>query len=269
MVDIEKNLHDMRYLNWSKSRKSSGTAGSFMKAYDDSGTIKKHYKLSDYDPVRGIIGHECVNEIIVQRLLRILGIRHLEYKLIHALINLEGSELETWLCESEDYKQDGESKIAFEDYYAIDKKDEQSPLDFCKERGWENYIYQMLIADYLILNRDRHGANIEVLRSTKNKTVRLAPLFDHGLSLVCRCHNIDELNKFDIMEDRRVQAFIGSGSTLENLRIVPKEVVCRLPELHEKDFDTLFTDLADILSKEYQEKIKEMIRRRWNSLGNI
>ena len=47
--------------------------------------------------------------------------------------------------------------------------------------GWEDYIYQMLVVDYLILNQDRHGANIEVLRNSRKKTVRLAPLFAHGL----------------------------------------------------------------------------------------
>ncbi len=268
MGDIEKGLQDMRYLSWTKIRKSSGTAGSFLKAYDDSGTKKRYYKLSDYDPVHGIIGHECVNEIIVQRLLRFLEIDHLDYKLIHALITVDDREMETYLCESEDFKEKGESKIAFEDYYAIEKKSRQSPLDFCKEHGWEKYIYQMLVIDYLVLNRDRHGANIEVLRSSK-KGVRLAPLFDHGLSLVCRCHNTDELYKFDVMEDRRVQAFIGSGSTLENLKYVPKKAIRGLPKLQEKDFDRLFDDLDGIMLNDYQDKIRDMIRRRWMSLGNI
>ena len=31
----------------------------------------------------------------------------------------------------------------------------------------------MLAVDYIILNRDRHGANIEVLRNPKKKTIRL------------------------------------------------------------------------------------------------
>ena len=269
MSDIVKGLQDLRYLNWTKSRKSSGTAGSFLKAYDDSGTVKKYYKLSDYDSVRGIIGHECVNEIIVQRLLRLLGIEHLEYQLVHALIDLNDHEIETYLCESEDYKKKGEAKIALEDYYALEKKEGQTPFDFCIENGWDEYIYYMLITDYLILNRDRHGANIEVLRSAKTKSIRLAPLFDHGLSLVCRCHTADELKQYDVLEDKRVQAFIGSGSTLENLKMVPKEIIGPLPELSENDFDSLFDDLFEILGKEYCKKIREMIRERWYSLGNF
>lgn len=274
MRDVEKQLMDMRYLTWTKSRKSSGTAGSFLKAYDDIGKKKKYYKLSDYDPIQGIIGHECVNEIIVQRLMDLLGIEHLTYRLIHAMVSIEDQEYETYLCESEDFKEKGESKIPLEDYYAIEKRDGQTPLDFCMERGWADYIYQMLVIDYLVLNRDRHGANIEVLRSPKKKSIRLAPLFDHGLSLVCRCHNIDELERFDIMEDKRVQAFIGSGSiynrsTYENVRLVPREFLSSLPQLKEEDRNILFEDLEGILPAEYFEKIWDMIWRRWLSLGNL
>ena len=43
-----------------------------------------YYKLSDYDSVKGIIGHESINEIIVDRLLTILGVEHLAYQLIYA-----------------------------------------------------------------------------------------------------------------------------------------------------------------------------------------
>lgn len=44
MNDIISDLQDMRYLNWTRTRKSSGTAGSFLKAYDDSGKKKKILK---------------------------------------------------------------------------------------------------------------------------------------------------------------------------------------------------------------------------------
>lgn len=50
---------------------------------------KIYYKLSNYDSEKGIIGHECVNEIIVDRLLSILGVEHLEYQLIHADIEID------------------------------------------------------------------------------------------------------------------------------------------------------------------------------------
>ena len=88
MEDIIRELQDLRYLNWSRTRKSSGTAGSFLKSYEESGNRKIYYKLSDFDSVKGIVGHECINEIIVQRLLNILGIEHLNYILVHALVKI-------------------------------------------------------------------------------------------------------------------------------------------------------------------------------------
>ena len=35
----------------------------------------------------------------------------------------------------------------------------------CRAHGWEEQIKQMMLVDYLIANRDRHGSNIEVILS--------------------------------------------------------------------------------------------------------
>ncbi|MBR1649698.1 MAG: hypothetical protein IJ691_00875 [Lachnospiraceae bacterium] len=269
MNDIIKELTDLRYLNWTKSRKSSGTAGSFLKSYDDTGTIKKYYKISDFDTTLGIVGHECVNEIIAQRLMNIIGIEHLEYKLIHALIHIGGKEYETFLCESLDYKKAGEQKITLEDFFALEKRGEETPFEFCLRNGWDDYVYKMLIVDYLLLNRDRHGANIEVLRDSKKKTVRIAPLFDHGLSLVCRCRSLKEVQEFEPLEDKRVQAFIGSSSTAENIRLVPKEYFDKLNPLKEIDKKQLLEDLEEVIDTSYLEKIWEMIWKRWCTFYDI
>ena len=73
-TQIIHEKQSMEYLQWSQIRSSSGTAGSFLKATDDLQKPKKYYKLSQYDTVNGIIGHECVNELIADRLLNILGV---------------------------------------------------------------------------------------------------------------------------------------------------------------------------------------------------
>ena len=269
MRDIIYGITDMRYLDWAKTRRSSGTAGSFLKAYDDTGKKKRYYKLSDSDPVNGITGHECVNEIVVQRLLDFFGIEHLEYTLVHALVTVEGREYETYLCESEDYKSNDEGKISLEDYYVMYKEDSESPLDFCRRMGWEQYVYEMFLIDYLVLNRDRHGANIEVLRDSKMKNVRLAPLFDHGLSLVCRCHTQEELAEFDVLENRKVQSFVGAPNTLENVKVIPEAFFAGIPKLTEADLDRVFEGLDTIIGHEFIDKMREMIWERWCRLGSI
>ena len=266
MQDIIRDLQDMRYLKWSKARYSSGTAGTFLKSYETSKGRRIYYKLSDFDSMRGIVGHECVNELIVDRLLRELDIPHLSYRLINALIDIDGKEYETWLCASDDFKQYGESKLALEDYYQMEKKESETPLDFCKRMGWGTYIYEMLVTDYLILNRDRHGANIEVLRNSRTKTIRLAPLFDHGLSFVCRCQQESDLDSFDVMADLRIQSFIGGHSSEDNLKLIPPDICLNLGSFTEASRSNLFYGLDHVLSDRYFDTIWRMLWGRWQRL---
>ena len=86
MGNIIHELQNMTYLNWSQIRNSSGTAGSFLKAYSEIGGRKMYYKISNYDSINGVTGHECVNEIIADRILDVLGIDHLSYTLVNAEI---------------------------------------------------------------------------------------------------------------------------------------------------------------------------------------
>lgn len=254
---------DLTYLSWAKVRNSSGTAGSYLKAYSELGGKKIYYKLSNYDSEKGIIGHECVNELIVDRLLTILGIEHLHYQLIHANILVDGKAHDTYLCASENFKQKGEDKQPLDEYYNVENFFNDSKLDFCIRNGWEAKIYEMLVVDFLILNRDRHGANIEVLRNKRKKQIRLAPLFDHGLSLLCRCHHDREIEGYDVMEDKPANSFIGSRSTLDNLSLIPKDKLPQLHPLKESDRSILMEGLDGIIPQNLQNKIWDMIWKRW------
>ena len=266
---IIHELQDMTHLSWAKTRNSSGTAGSFLKAYEDGVDGKTYFKLSNYDAWKGIIGHECVNEIIVDRLLSILGISHLPYQLIHAKILIDQKEYETWLCASKDFKQRGESKIALDAYYQAESLPNESPMDFCIRNGWESTVYEMLVVDYLILNRDRHGANMEVLRNQRKKTIRLAPLFDHGLSLLSRCESTEAMLREDVMADKPVQCFVGSRSSWENLQLIPRD---RRPPLHplvENDRAILLEGLSEALDQQWLDRIWEMIWKRWQAYEDL
>lgn len=266
---IIHELQDMTHLSWAKMRNSSGTAGSFLKAYEDGVDGKTYFKLSNYDAWKGIIGHECVNEIIVDRLLSILGINHLPYQLIHAKILIDQKEYETWLCASKDFKQRGESKIALDAYYQAESLPNESPMDFCIHCGWESTVYEMLVVDYLILNRDRHGANMEVLRNRRKKTIRLAPLFDHGLSLLSRYESTEAMLREDVMADKPVQCFVGSRSSWENLRLIPRDQRPPLHPLTENDRAILLEGLSEALDQQWLDRIWEMIWKRWQAYEDL
>ena len=139
-TQLIREKQDLTYLSWSVYRNSSGTAGSFLKSYSELGGRKVYYKLSNFDKVQGVIGHECVNELIVDRLLTILGIPHLSYQLIHADIIVDGEIRDVYLCASDDFKEKGESKIALDVYKEREGYEAEAALDFCVRKGWEDYI---------------------------------------------------------------------------------------------------------------------------------
>ena len=268
-TEIIHEKQDLTYLSWSLIRSSSGTAGSFLKATDDLQQPKIYYKLSNYDGINGIVGHECINEIIVDRLLNILEIEHLHYDLIHADIDVDGKEMETYLCASKDFKAHGEHKVALDAFYQAEKLDGETPLQFCTRNGWSDFIYKMLVVDFLILNRDRHGANIEVLRNARKKSLRLAPIFDHGLSLLFNCHTEEEINQFDVMKDHALQCFVGSRSAQQNLMLIPKDEILALNPLQHTHKAYLLEGLDGIIPQSLQNKIWDMIWQRWEYYENL
>ena len=258
---VIREKKDLSYLSWSKYRHSSGTAGSFLKAYSDISGAKTYYKISAYDTMMGVIGHESVNEIIVDRLLTVLGIHHVSYRLIHADIVIDDKCVETYVCCSEDFKLPGERKLPFDAFFQQWRNTDESPVDFCSRMGWQDEIDAMLLTDYLILNRDRHGANLEVLKATDNQHVRLAPLYDHGVSLIFSCLTKEDVEKYDVLEDKPVQSFVGSRSTLENLKLIKSNPVSRTLSPQDKGF--ILYDLDGVLPKAWLDKIWEMIQERW------
>ena len=266
---IINEKQDLTYLKWSHIRSSSGTAGTFLKSESTLHGAKIYYKLSNFDPVKGVVGHECVNEIIVDRLLTILGVEHLSYELINADIEIEGNIYNTYLCASEDFKKRGESKIALDDYYRTNAQKGESHYDFCVREGWKEYIDRMIAVDYLILNRDRHGANIEVLRNSRAHTLRIAPLFDHGLSLLYSCMSDNDAEQFDIMQDKRCQNFIGGYSCYENLQLIKDKTKIFENKLQESDRDIIFEGMDNILSDIFINKIWNMIYERYKIYENL
>ena len=135
------------------------------------------------------------------------------------------------------------------------------PFDFCHRMGWGGYIERMMLVNYLIANRDRHGANIEVLRA-QDGSVRLTPLFDNGLSLIFSCYGDEErAARFDPLADVNANNFIGTRSLETNLGLFNVQPAVR--PLVETDRTKILHGLDGVLPPTHLNKIWQMIWERW------
>lgn len=259
--DIVKTTQDLRRLSWSESVNTSGTGGMFLKAREGTGAHAVYYKLSCYDSYRGVYGHECVNELVAARLMGLMGVPHADCRLVHATVRIDGIERETWLCRSKSFRKPGERKQALDLFYDLHKQPGESPLGLCGRYGWKDCIEQMMLVDFLIANRDRHGANIEVLVGPDG-SCRLAPLFDNGISFAFSCYDdADKLERLDPLEDFPANNYLGTHSLEENLKFVSADVAVN--GVVEGWKAGLLDNIDRAVSKEHAEKIWDMIWQRW------
>lgn len=264
MEDIVIEMQDMRHLDWAARKMSPGTPGCFLKAYEEINGKRMYYKLSNYDSYRGVFGHECVNELIVSRLMNVLSIPHVTYRLVHATIKVDEKELETWISVSENFRKENEEKLPYDLYYDLQKRELESPLEFAIRNGWERYIYQMFCIDYLVVNRDRHGSNLEILRNERDESIRMAPLFDQGVSLLFSTYGDEKaIENVDVMRDVPVNNYIGAKSLEYNLSFIPKGFDLKINELKQNDKEYILKDINQVLSQSHINKIWELIWKRW------
>lgn len=66
------------------------------------------------------------------------------------------------------------------------------------------------------------------------------------------------------MRDRRVQCFVGSGSTMENLRLISRRTMPFSGRLTASDREKLLEGFDGVLSPVRQEAIWNMLWRRWS-----
>jgi len=265
--DCIQKIQDYTRLVWSDIRSSSGTHGCFLKTYERNESSRVYYKLSNFDSYRGFFGHECVNELVASRLLNVLGFEHLNYRLIHSKVLIDGKEHETWMCAARNFRKRGERKLALDVFFDLESLPGESPLALCARMGWMEQIHQMILTDFLVANRDRHGANIEVLRSPQGE-YRLAPLFDHGVSLLFSTYGDEAaIREFDVMKDIPVNNYIGSRSLFRNLDLLPKNLKVNPPSA--ADFDYIFRGVDKAVSPALAAKMREMLERRWKHYEEI
>lgn len=143
----------------------------------------------------------------------------------------------------------------------------ESQLELCERMGWLENVQRMMLADYLIANRDRHGANIEVLRA-KDGSLRLAPFFDNGVAFVFSCYADEEcVRSFDPLKDVRANNFIGTRSLEENLHFVPADL--DVGALHEVDRKRMLLGLEGVLPQAHLDALWNIVWQRWLHWQNV
>ena len=267
--DVTTELQDLTHLDWSESATTSAAGGSYLKARSGDGAEATYYKLSCYDEVNGIYGHECVNETIAARLMDALFVEHVPYQLVHARVLIAGRERETWLSESASFRKRGESKVSLARLFGQNRLESETRLQFCNRFGWTRDIQKMMLVDFLIGNRDRHGANLEVLKGRDGR-LRLAPLFDNGLSLCYSSFNADQLGGVDPLQDIVTNNYLGTRSLEQNLRrFVPSDLpIGRLGEEHKVQVigglaPALEGAIQGMSGVAFAECLWQMIWKRW------
>ena len=252
---------DLRDLEWGSGQYSDGQRYTSRLATMTRNGRQYYLKLSSYDAENGVFtGHESLNEVVVSRFLDLLGIEHTKYEPVYADILLDGRERTALLCCSEDFCAPDETRESLDVCFGKHSLPGESPLDFCKRIGIADYIYRMLFVDYLIMNRDRYAYNIEIL--TNEKGLRPAPLFDHGLSLLCKCRTEEEMQAFDVMKDDFSLAYIGIWRVGKNLNLIPDDRFDELCPPVIEVTDSIFDGLEEMMSPVHRRKILEMLNRR-------
>jgi hypothetical protein len=245
---------------WSRKAGSVASDGAYLKATQTINGELRYLKLSAYDIGRGVYGYESANEAIAERLGHLLGFDVPEGELLDADVLIEGSLYNTQVYSAKSFKLFGESRSTFEEYYRDFRVEDESPVAFCLRQGWSEKLYQMFIFDYLIINRDRHGANLEVLKSSNS--VRLSPLLDNGISFLSPRTEPKMAEEFNPISDIPVNNFIGDRSLEKNLDLIQESVHFNKLNLLWKD--EIFRGVR--MPDKFIEAIWYAILRRWENI---
>ena len=256
------DLLDLRDLTWSRVTGSINSDGAFLKASNTDKTL--YYKMSAYNVSQGIYGHEAVNELLAYRIAKELCIPVPETTLSKALVSIDNEDIETHIAITKSFKRTHETRMSFENFYKSVRYKGESAESVAIRHGWTPLLQLMYLFDFLIINRDRHGANLEVLDDCGKK--RLSPFFDNGLSLAVSCSTATELDAFDVMADRQVNNFIGSRSLYENLKGIPADIQINKPG---NDFrERLLEGLTGVISERHMDVIWDIFIKRWRYVSS-
>lgn len=128
----------------------------------------------------------------------------------------------------------------------------------------QEYMDYIFLFDYLIMNIDRHGHNIELLYDSDNN-ISPAPIFDNGRALTFEYgNNVMLMENWDYKRNIEANNFVGGIYLDKNLKYISKQY--KLPSLNKEAYDKIFYGLRNVISKEHEEIIKTALDYRYNRL---
>lgn len=202
-------------------------------------------------------------EVYFYHLAKELGIDALEYK-------LSSSGEEDGVISFE-FKKPGEKEMCFNEFIARTLNENIKDADFNyvsraidfnrKYKFTEGKIetkkklLNSILFDAVIMNDDRHSANIVFLVDNKNN-IRLAPLFDHGLSAgIIDAKDYADTDrpynkKLDVSDDNIFKYDYNSDNTTDDIFKLFRFNRNTVTPFFKKYFDIDFSDLANKIEKE-------------------
>lgn len=251
-------LVDLTRCSWGTTHNGGTSYGCYYKTSLVENGKKYYYKCSNFYVGQGYFGDESINEVICSRFLSKLGFNCLKYTLVYARVKINGREYNTYVCKSENFFKEYDSRVTLENLHSMFNC---SVDQLITSIGIWSDIKKMLIADFLTLQRDRHGGNIELLN--KGKKYELSSLFDNGLGLLAPYPSASgvDISGFDVLADYPVNNYIGTRSLYQNLKYIDAPV--RVNKLCKTDKKAIFYGLNGILPKEYIDVIWKLLVYRY------
>ena len=232
-----------------------------------NGWLKKKWTIIDGERYLAKAGsvpllQQPYNEVAASQIMQLLGIEHVEYRLV--------IEEDRPLCLCKNFV-DTETEFVpanlIRNVLPKSKNDnEYTHFLKCAEKlqisNAKEYLNSLMAIDFLIENTDRHYGNFGFIRNVNTlKFVGAAPVFDSGTSLWCEALN-SEIGSW-----QKVMPF--KETHKEQIRLVDSFDIN--PNELEKVFEIVKTILSSspYLDKERVEKITVAAENRARVLGNI
>ena len=204
------------------------TSGSFAKCWIREGNEISLLKRGSSGYANA--GFEPYSEMLASQLLEAAHIDHVPYE----VVNYHGKLASKCpLFTSEDAGFVAAHRFFQGPFDVVDM------LHFCEKHGAEEAFREMIVADAIMANVDRHAGNYGFLVSnTTGEVLRMAPLFDHNMACLPMMMEQDDFDTYISMIGPKIGAtFVGVARELLTTQIRAKLVALKDFEYIDPGFD--------------------------------